>query len=81
MHPVDFGSTFDYSSELPFYKEMRVRVLVEFSPCERNSRGKTVLVMFDLKQGLLVSKKVLCAFCGQSTVHALNFQSPSLPFN
>lgn len=51
------GSTFHYSSELPFYKEMRVKVLVEFMTCERCSHGKTVLVMFDLKQGLHVRRR------------------------
>lgn len=81
MHPTEFGSTFDYLSELLFYEEMRVKVLVESSTCERNTHGKTVLVMFDLKQRLLVNKKILCAFYGQSTVRALSFQSPSLPFN
>lgn len=54
--------SFHYSSELPFYEEMRVRALVGFSTCGRNSHGKTGFVMFDLKQGLHVSKKILCVF-------------------
>lgn len=68
-----FRSTFHYSSELLFWEVLRMRVLIQFTICERNSGVKADPVVLKLKQRLLMREKILRTDYDQSAALVVTF--------